>query len=631
MKKALTLMLTVLLMLGFAATIGNAAAINGPKADTLLIKIYASDVAEFAAFEAGDIDIIDWSLDPAKVDQYSQSPDNASIVLAFYEEYGMFEFDVNNNLTIPSAPGVVSPTSDPWFRVALQYLVDKDDIETNILQGYGVRIDTVVPPLLGAWSNPNVNHYGYDQTTAEAILDANGYTMGTTWRINPDTGVDMVPLLFYMRADDALRRTPAGLAMAANMEAAGIPVNELVVDRTVCYDEVMVYNDFHLYTGGWNLGRDPDHLYFLYHEDMYWGAWSLNYNQIRDTLHNTYSYNVYAAPDLTFAMTNAHLDQERLMNRPDDTSPGIAALIPLWSTAGYNAYRHPMVHAVNAAGYGTTNWWSFLKGRFMSSETGGTIRWGFKSDVQALNPLYSSWVWDWYVLDKCYDGLLNVNPYDTAIDMVWHASSYTDLTWAGPHANDTLSLINFVLNENLTFHDGTPLTVEDVKFTIEYIQSFTDCWLYANVADVYNVTIDAVSRTIDVRMSVLSVWARHWIQGLPILPKHIWEPITNATGFQPEATLTGSGPWNFTEYSAGDHVTLTAFRDYFMPTHPSPDINIDAIVDIFDVIGVAASFGKQRGEAGFDIRADIVATWDLVDIFDMILVAAAFGDTWVPS
>jgi hypothetical protein len=45
MKKALTLMLTVLLMLGFAATIGNAAAINGPKADTLLIKIYASDVA----------------------------------------------------------------------------------------------------------------------------------------------------------------------------------------------------------------------------------------------------------------------------------------------------------------------------------------------------------------------------------------------------------------------------------------------------------------------------------------------------------------------------------------------------------------------------------------------------------
>ena len=640
MKKTLSVLLIAALLLSIVAFTGKASAttLKGPNADQLLIKIYASDTAEFAGFEAGDIDIVDWSLDPTLIEQYSTLPLNKSIVLGFYSELGMFEFDINNNKTIPSAPGVIQPTSDPWFRTALQYLVDKDYIVTTICQGLASRIDSPIPPALGDWYNPNVQHYGYDPATAEAILDAHGYTINpdTGVRINPYTGNDMDPLHFYIRADDTLRRTPAGQYFASEMQAIGIPVDAQVVDRTVCYQKVMVEYDFNLYTGGWSLSRDPDYLMWLWVSWMGPGTspptpWALNYNYFNDTLLDQYLETLGYAPDISTAKDAAWHAQARMMNRPDDPEPGISAFIPLWATAGYMAYRHPLVYAVNEAGTGYANWWTFLVAHFNTSDTGGTIRWGFKSDVQQLNPLYSQWVWDWFVLDKIYDSLISVNPYNLAKDMPWMASDWTVTTWANPDTGEDNTLLIFTLNDGITFHDGTPVTVDDVKFTIEYIKNYSDCWIWSNVADVHHVDVDPSTNKIYVYENITSVWALHWVAGTPILPKHIWETISDPHGFQPDPNLIGSGPYMFTEYTAGDHFLLTAYRDYFMPVHPAADVNIDMTVDIFDIVHVASSFGLRRGQPGFDPTADVTAAWDLVDIFDLVIVASHFGENWTPN
>jgi len=463
-----TKLFIIVLLLSFG-TLESVAAINGPRLDQLIIKIFATDVAEYAAFEAGAIDIIDWSLDPALVAQYSTAPDNASIILGFYAEMGMFEFDVNNNETIISRYPYIEPTSDPWFRTAMQYCFDKDYIITTILQGVGQRIDSPVPPALGGCYNPNVQRYGYNPTIAEAILDAHGYTMGTTYRINPTTGLDMEPLEFYMRADDMLRRTPAGLYFAAELENVYIPVNKYVVDRVVCYQKVMVEYDFNIYTGGWSFGRDPDYLMWL------WVSWmgpgyppeplAYNYAAVNDTLLDTYLEGVGYAAGIPIATTMAWDAQLRMMNRPDDTTPGISCIIPLWSTAGYMAYKRPFCMAVNADGYGLANWWTFYRGRFESSEVDGTLDWGFKSDVHQLNPLYSSWIWDWHVLDKIYDGMIKICPYNLALDLPWMAEDWSVGTWN--NSGKTCTYITFTLRDDMTWHDGTPVTVHDVKFTYE--------------------------------------------------------------------------------------------------------------------------------------------------------------------
>jgi len=627
-NKLMTILLVVTLLFGIA---GIASATNGPKADDLWMSIFESDVAEYAAFEAGAIDIIDWSLDPALVAQYSTAPDNASIILGFYAEMGMFQFDINNNETIPSNPGYSQPTYDPWFRSAIQYCVDKDYIVTTICQGLAERIDSPVPPALGDWYCNDVQHYGYSPSEAEAILDAHGYTMGTTYRINPTTGLDMEPLEFYMRADDMLRRTPAGQAFAAELEAIGIPVNSHVVDKSVCYDYVMVYYDFNLYTGGWSLGRDPDHLMWLWVSWMGPGMsppieWALNYAYINDAELDTYFEGLGYAPDLVVGKDQAYKAQKRMMNRPDDTFPGISCIIPLWSTAGYLAYRRPLVNCVNGKGDGLVNWWTFMRGRFEGSEIGGSITWGFKSDVNKLNPLYSSWVWDWYVLDKIYDGMIAVSPYNVAMDLPWMAEDWTVGTW--DNGGEECTMMTFTLRDDMLWHDGTPVTVHDVKFTYEYIQNATDCWIWSNVADIDHIVVDPGTNKVYVYEGILSVWSFHWVAGCPILPKHIWELIVDPHGFAPEPTLIGSGPWKFVEHVPGSHAHLEANRAFFLEVQPSADVNVDFVVDIFDIVHVAASFGLSRGQTGYDITADVVSEWDLIDIFDLVIIASNFGYEW---
>jgi len=56
------------------------------------------------------------------------------------------------------------------------------------------------------------------------------------------------------------------------------------------------------------------------------------------------------------------------------------------------------------------------------------------------------------------------------------------------------------------------------------------------------------------------------------------------------------------------------------------DLNRDEIVDIFDVVNIAISFGTQPGDSSWNQVADLNYD-DIVDIFDVVLLANNFGRT----
>jgi len=645
MKKEMTALMVLLMALGFIAFplfVSSASATNGPRAGYLHIQIYASDVAEFAAFELGEIEIVDWPLDPTKVVEYSTAPKNESIILAKFNEIGMFEFDVNNNETIQALPGVLSPTSNAYFRAALSCLVDKNYIINDICQGYAARLDGPIMPWMGAFYDPTVHKYEYDPAQARAYLiaggfddrDSNGiynYPVGWPGR---ESGPDLDPLIFYIRADDVVRRKPAGEDYAARLQAAGIPVDARVVDKSVTSVDVMEQHNFHLYTGGWSLSRDPDWMWNLYHSDWHWHPGpDYNYNNFHDAELDGYLEDIAYATNIPDATVATHNAQKRMINPPDDpTFPGIAAFIPLWATSGYTAYRRPMAYAVNAAATGTTNGWTMLVSYQTDAWEGHTINWGFKSDVNQLNPLYSNWVWDNYVLGEIFDGTLAVCPYNLALDMPWICSDFETTTYL--NGTEELSRVILTVRDGATWHDGQPVTVEDLKFTYDYIAQFPDCWLYSAVVDIVDTQIIGTNQ-LQIDFDVLSVWALHWSMGVYLLPKHIYEGIADPHGFTPgglppEQVLIGCGPYKWHLYSSGEYFTLAANRDYFKEIHPDGDVNLDQTCDIYDVIRVAASFGLSRGEAGYDITADVTSAWDLVDIYDLILIASDFGSNWNP-
>jgi ABC-type transport system substrate-binding protein len=175
------------------------------------------------------------------------------------------------------------------FRKAVSHLVDKDRIVSEVLKGYGYRMDLPIPPFQSPYlTDLEVLGLIYEYSQAEALskLNAAGFddwdTDGTLEWKHPTTEVveELPELVFYIRMDDPNRKA-AGEMLAAELQNIGLPVRATVTERTVCYKQVMVLYDFHLYTGGWSLSVIPDAYYDLYSNETYYGpdvGWSLNYN-----------------------------------------------------------------------------------------------------------------------------------------------------------------------------------------------------------------------------------------------------------------------------------------------------------------------------------------------------------------
>ena len=136
LRKKAIIILTSFFTLNIIST-GFSLSIYGPRIDELNIKIFPNDTAEFKALEDGDIDLLECFLHETEVKKWSQEPYNDTIVLDPFIENGIYEFDLNNNLTLLSYPNWPSPTYYPEFRCAIAYMVDKSYIVNNIIGGLG--------------------------------------------------------------------------------------------------------------------------------------------------------------------------------------------------------------------------------------------------------------------------------------------------------------------------------------------------------------------------------------------------------------------------------------------------------------------------------------------------------------
>jgi hypothetical protein len=74
------------------------------------------------------------------------------------------------------------------------------------------------------------------------------------------------------------------------------------------------------------------------------------------------------------------------------------------------------------------------------------------------------------------------------------------------------------------------------------------------------------------------------------------------------------------EYLLESPFSRTWFRNYI-----PGDINADGTVNILDLMILAASWQKQAGQRGYDLRADLNGD-NRVDVFDLQIMAAHWGN-----
>ncbi|MDQ2787427.1 MAG: ABC transporter substrate-binding protein [Chloroflexota bacterium] len=107
----------------------------------------------------------------------------------------------------------------------------------------------------------------------------------------------------------------------------------------------------------------------------------------------------------------------------------------------------------------------------------------------------------------------------------------------------------FTLRPNVPWHDGQPLTADDVAFSYTYYRAHAFPWGSSDMVASAAV-VDA--RTVRIRLNRPFAPFLENVAGLlPILPKHIWEPVGDPLKFSGPDAVIGSGPFRFGSYKEG--------------------------------------------------------------------------------
>lgn len=189
--------------------------------------------------------------------------------------------------------------------------------------------------------------------------------------------------------------------------------------------------------------------------------------------------------------------------------------------------------------------------------TGGTYIEGIVGYARFINPLLGYTDADKDMIGLVYSGLLKPTPEGRLV---------ADLAKSWTVSEDGLTY-TFILKDGLTFHDGKPLTTDDIEFTIRKAQ---DPLIKSPRAENWaGVTLEKISPT-EIKFILKKPYAP-FLENmtLGILPKHIWSNIEDAAfdinSYNREPI--GSGPYKIkkayrNETGIYEHYELVPFEKY---------------------------------------------------------------------
>lgn len=138
----------------------------------------------------------------------------------------------------------------------------------------------------------------------------------------------------------------------------------------------------------------------------------------------------------------------------------------------------------------------------------------------------------------------------------------------------------FTIRRGVRWHDGTPLTAQDVAFSIDYANGRPATWSYIFDA-VASVAIET-DRIVRVRLKKSHAAMLYNIGRTRIIPKHIWGKVARPKEFTTPEAVIGCGPYRLTHYSkAHGTYRFEAFEDFW---GPKPRVRVVAYVPVGEPI-----------------------------------------------
>ena len=150
------------------------------------------------------------------------------------------------------------------------------------------------------------------------------------------------------------------------------------------------------------------------------------------------------------------------------------------------------------------------------------------------------------------------------MDKNWKPQPYLAESWTLSPDNRSVSL---VLRKDAVFHDGKPITAEDVKFSIETIR---DNHPFKTMYGPVNAVTISDARTAVIRLSEPhpAVLLALSTSLTPIIPKHIFGDGTDVKIHPRNSNPVGSGPFKLIEFKPGEHIIMERFDRFFVKDQP---------------------------------------------------------------
>ncbi|GMK47984.1 ABC transporter substrate-binding protein [Paenibacillus glycanilyticus] len=217
------------------------------------------------------------------------------------------------------------------------------------------------------------------------------------------------------------------------------------------------------------------------------------------------------------------------------------------------------------------------------AKDGGNLILGVQADPVVLNPIYAGDRVSLTIDQALYAPLFQVNNGKKTFYLADSLEPSAD--------NLTYTL---KLKSGLTWHDGQPLTADDVVFTFDTIldekqNSFFRENLILGGKPIKAVKVD--DTTVEFQLPQVNPAFEATLVQLTPIPKHIFEGEANIEKSTKNNAPVGSGAFKFKEYKTGEYVTLERFDNYF-----GGKPHLDSITYRIAKDANAANLALQNGE-----------------------------------
>jgi peptide/nickel transport system substrate-binding protein len=155
------------------------------------------------------------------------------------------------------------------------------------------------------------------------------------------------------------------------------------------------------------------------------------------------------------------------------------------------------------------------------------------------------------MLGLMYEGLMYFNPISGELE----PALATGYEWGG----DYMSII-FTIRQGATWHDGKPVTAEDVAYTYNAIKGDPVLDRFSLWSRLVSVQASGDKVTFNLAQKFPSF--PFYTNSIFIIPKHIWETFPSVKDARNENPI-GSGPFKWTAYNVGTDIQFTAHKEYW--------------------------------------------------------------------